>query len=53
MPRKSIKAKNDLGWVPRTTLENLIKEMIIHDKEEARKDSLLENSGFTINNSKE
>ncbi len=50
---ESIKAKNELGWVPRTTLENLIKEMIIHDKEEARKDSLLENSGFTINNSKE
>ena len=49
----SQKAKNDLGWVPKTTLEELIKEMIEADKEEARKEALLMKSGFNIKSSKE
>ena len=50
---ESSKAKKELGWEPKTSLEELIKEMIKHDKEEARKESLLRNSGFTVNISQE
>ncbi len=49
----SFKAKNELKWVPKTTLEELIKEMIDHDKEEAKKESLLKKSGYKVNSSKE
>ena len=49
----SDKAKEELGWEPNTSLEELIKEMIINDKEEAKKESLLKKSGFTINSSQE
>ena len=49
----SNKAKEDLGWEPTTSLEELIEEMITNDKEEAKKESLLKKSGFTINSSQE
>ncbi len=49
----SLKAKNELRWAPKTTLEELIKEMIDHDKEEAKKESLLKRSGYKVNSSKE
>ncbi len=49
----SRKARNDLGWSPKTTLEELIKEMIENDKKEAEKEALLKKSGFNINTSKE
>ena len=49
----SDKAKKELGWEPNTSLEELIKEMITNDKEEAKKESLLKKSGFTINSSQE
>ncbi|MBO8221388.1 GDP-mannose 4,6-dehydratase [Prochlorococcus marinus] len=44
----SKKAKNNLGWYPKTSLEELIKEMINNDKEEAKKEALLKKSGFNI-----
>ncbi len=50
---ESKKARLELGWIPKTSLEELIKEMIKSDKEEARKDSILKKSGFQINNSQE
>ena len=50
---ESHKAKQELGWEPNTSLEELIEEMIQHDKEEAKKESLLRNSGFTVNKSQE
>ena len=50
---KSDKAKKELGWEPKTTLEELIKEMIASDKEEAKKEYILRKSGFTINSSQE
>ena len=50
---KSDKAKKELGWEPRISLEELIKEMIENDKEEANKESLLKKSGFTVNISQE
>ena len=49
----SQKAKNKLGWTPKTSLEELIKEMIENDKEEAKKESLLRKSGFRISTSQE
>ena len=42
-------AKNKLGWVPKTTLEELISEMVNLDREEAQKELLLFKSGFRIN----
>ena len=42
-------AKNKLGWVPKTTLEELVSEMVKVDKEEAQKELLLFKSGFKIN----
>ena len=50
---ESHKAKKELGWEPKTSLEELIEEMIQHDKEEAKKESLLRDSGFTVNSSQE
>ena len=50
---ESKKATLELGWTPKTSLEELIGEMIESDKEEARKDYILKKSGFQINNSQE
>ena len=37
-----------LGWEPKVTLEELIKEMISFDKEEAQKESLLKKKDFVL-----
>ena len=42
------KAHKKLGWKPTTTLEELVGEMIDHDKEEARKLAHLKNEGFQV-----
>ena len=42
-------ARNKLGWVPKTTLEELVSEMVKVDKEEAQKELLLSKSGFKVN----
>ena len=44
------KAKNHLGWIPKTTLEELISEMVENDLNEARKENLLKTKGFSIRN---
>ena len=44
------KAKNHLGWTPKTTLEELISEMVENDLNEARKENLLKTRGFSIRN---
>ena len=49
----SSKAKNKLGWEPKTSLEELIEEMISKDKEEALKQSYLRKKGFNIAESSE
>ena len=49
----SKKAKDNLGWFPKTSLEELIKEMIENDKEEAKKEALLKKSGFNVSFSQE
>ena len=49
----SSKAKNKLGWEPKTSLEELIEEMISKDKEEALKQSYLRKKGFNISDPSE
>ena len=39
-------AKNKLGWTPKTSLEELVKEMIEHDRKEAKKEYFLLKENF-------
>ena len=50
---ESRKAHEKLGWEPKISLEEMIKEMILFDKAEAEKESILKKSGFKINSSQE
>ena len=43
------KAREKLGWQPTCNLQQMIKEMIKADLEEARKDQLLQSGGFQTN----
>ncbi len=47
------KAKEKLGWEPKISLEEMIREMILTDRNEAAKESLLKKKGFKIYPSKE
>jgi GDPmannose 4,6-dehydratase len=47
------KAKEKLGWVPRITLPEMVKEMVEHDLGRARQHALLKREGFNINVSRE
>ncbi len=49
----SKKAREELGWSPKITLNKLITEMIKYDEVEAKKESLLKKQGFTLNTSLE
>jgi len=49
----SDKAREKLGWKPKTTFQELIKEMVQSDLEEAKKDIHLKNGGFKIKNSED
>ena len=42
------KAHNKLGWKPTTTLEQLVTEMVNHDREEAMKEAYLLREGFDV-----
>lgn len=42
------KAKDKLGWTPSTTLEELVAEMVLTDKEEAAKEALLRRKGYRV-----
>ena len=42
------KASESLGWKPKTSLEQLVEEMIIHDREESRKEAFLKKQGFKV-----
>ncbi len=46
----SNKAKEELGWEPKFTLEELISEMIYHDLNEAKKELILKSKGFNLTN---
>ncbi|WP_026842245.1 GDP-mannose 4,6-dehydratase [Citrifermentans bremense] len=41
------KARQKLGWVPKTTFEELVAEMVHSDLEEARRDELCKHHGFS------
>ena len=45
----SKKAKDKLGWEPKYKLEELISEMIIHDRKEAEKELILSKKGYKQN----
>ncbi len=47
------KARQKLNWEPTISLEEMISEMINNDLEEAKKESLLRNKGFTIHSANE
>ena len=42
------KAHDKLGWKPTTTLEQLVTEMVSHDREEAMKEAYLLREGFDV-----
>ena len=42
------KARKTLGWTPQTSLEQLVAEMVAHDKSEAQKEAYLKDQGFTV-----
>ncbi len=42
----STKAREILNWTPKITLEELVQEMVLHDKYEAQKELLLSKEGY-------
>ena len=46
----SSKALKELSWKPKTSLEEIIAEMIKHDESEAKKELFLKNKGFELSN---
>ena len=46
----STKAKEKLGWSPKITFTELVKEMVRMDLEEAKRDSLCQTKGYTTYN---
>ena len=47
------RARELLGWEPRTTLDEMIEEMVASDLATAKKNRLLRESGYEVNNSRE
>lgn len=42
------KAKNKLGWEPQTSFNELVREMVAHDLEQAQRDELCKRAGFRV-----
>ena len=42
------KAKEKLGWVPKTTFQELVREMVLSDLETAKRDALVKKHGFKV-----
>ena len=47
------KARNQLGWEPRTTFDQLVKEMVASDLEAAERDALVRRHGYAAYNVRE
>jgi GDPmannose 4,6-dehydratase len=47
------KAKEKLGWVPTTSIEELVREMVAHDLDQAKRHAVLKRNGFEVQVSKE
>jgi GDPmannose 4,6-dehydratase len=43
------RAKKELGWVPEIMVEELCREMVAHDLDEARQMALLKAHGYKVN----
>ena len=43
------KAKEKLGWIPEITVQQMCKEMILSDLQEAKRHSLLKDHGYQVN----
>ncbi len=43
------KAKEELGWEPQISFEELVAEMVAYDMEEARRDAFCQDKGFRVN----
>ena len=41
-------ARRKLGWTPSTSLEEMVKEMVDHDREESSKEAYLRRKGFQV-----
>ncbi|MFZ2738198.1 MAG: GDP-mannose 4,6-dehydratase [Burkholderiaceae bacterium] len=46
-------AKQDLGWIPQISLDEMVQEMVAHDLEHAKKHALLKHHGYTVPVSRE
>ena len=46
-------AKEDLGWIPQITLDEMVQEMVIHDLKQAKQHALLKQHGYAVQVSKE
>jgi GDPmannose 4,6-dehydratase len=42
------KAREKLGWTPKISFNELVKEMVLHDLKEAKRDSLVKKYGFGV-----
>jgi GDPmannose 4,6-dehydratase len=49
----SSKAKNKLGWEPKISFQDLVREMILADMQEAKRDRLCSEKGFDVFNGHE
>ena len=49
----STKAREKLGWVPKISFKELVKEMVMCDLNEAKKDNLCNQEGFATYNYQE
>lgn len=47
------KAKEKLGWIPQITVQEMVREMVAYDLEEAKKHALLKDQGFSVAVSRE
>ena len=47
------KAKQKLGWVPEITLDEMVKEMVDYDLEQAKQHALLKSHGYAVHVGKE
>jgi GDPmannose 4,6-dehydratase len=46
-------ARDQLGWQPTTTLDEMISEMVAHDLTDARKNRLLQREGYEVSHARE
>ena len=46
-------AKQDLGWIPQITLDEMVQEMVSHDLEQAKQHALLKYHGYNVPVSRE